>query len=77
MTLAHPYTATTVAQAYLDNVYKLHGIPEKIVSDRDKIFLSRFWLELLKLLKVQVQMSTAYHPQTDDQTEIVNRCLET
>ncbi|PKA46982.1 putative mitochondrial protein [Apostasia shenzhenica] len=77
MALAHPFSATTVAQAYLDNVYKLHGMPEKIVSDRDKIFLSRFWQELLKLLKVQVQMSTAYHPQTDGQTEVVNRCLET
>lgn len=41
--LAHPYSAETVAQAYLDNIYKLHGLPKSIVSDRDTIFLSTFW----------------------------------
>ncbi|PKA64689.1 putative mitochondrial protein [Apostasia shenzhenica] len=77
LALTHPYTAALVAQIYLDNVYKLHGMPEKLICDRDAVFLSRFWMELLKLLKVSTNMSTAYHPQTDGQTEVVNRCLET
>ncbi|GJZ05359.1 retrotransposon-related protein [Tanacetum coccineum] len=74
--LTHPYSALTVAQAFLDNVYKLHGLPKVIVSDRDTIFFSRFWSELFKMLQVGLHMSTTYHPQTDGQTEVVNRCVE-
>ncbi|GJS04942.1 retrotransposable element Tf2 [Tanacetum coccineum] len=74
--MQYPFTASTVAQVFLDNMYKLHGLPDSIVSKRDKIFLSHFWQSLFKMLKVQLKMSTAYHPQTDGQTEIVNKCLE-
>lgn len=63
--LAHPYTAMHVAQSFMQNVYKLHGLPESIISDRDKIFTSAFWRDLFKLTDTQLLMSSSYHPQTD------------
>ena len=77
MALSHPYSAADVAQSFLDHVFKLHGFPDSIIRDKDSIFLSQFWQDLMAFQGVQVQLSTAYHPQTNDQTEIVNRCLET
>ena len=75
--LAHPYKASIVAQSFMDIIFKLHGIPETIVRDRDPTFTSHFWQELFKLQGTHLNMSSAYHPQTDGQTEIVNKCLET
>lgn len=49
LALSHPYTASTVAQLFLDNIFRLHGMPNSIVSDRDPIFTSHFWKELFKL----------------------------
>ncbi|GJX59479.1 retrotransposon-related protein [Tanacetum coccineum] len=74
--VTHPYTAKTIARLFLDNIHKLHGLPKTIVSDRDKIFMSLFWQSLFKMLQLQLKMSIAYHPQTDGQTEVVNKCLE-
>ena len=74
--LKHPFSAAQIARVILDNIVKLHGLPSAIVTGRDKIFISAFWKELFKLYNITLQLSTAYHPQTDGQTECVNQCLE-
>lgn len=76
ISLSHPYTAQTIVDLFLSNIFKLHGMPSVIVTDRDPIFTSTVWQSLFKTLKVQLHLSTAYHPQTDGQTERVNQCLE-
>jgi len=75
--LKHPYTAQSVAHVFLDTIVKLHGLPDAITSDRDVVFLRSFWQELFTLQGVLLHTSTAYHPQSDGQTEVLNRCLET
>jgi transposase InsO family protein len=65
LSLRHPFAVAVVAKLFLSHVYRLHGMPIALVSDRDKIFTSALWQELFKLAKVELHMSTAYHPQSD------------
>lgn len=69
-------TAIEVAELFYKTVFKYHGLPDSIVSDRDPLFTSNFWQELMKILEVRLKMSTAHHPQTDGQTEVMNRIVE-
>ncbi len=69
-------TSEQTAQLFIDNVFKLHGLPSKIISDRGPQFTSEFWTKLWKLLNTKLNISTAYHPQTDGQTERTNGTLE-
>ena len=73
ISLAHPFTAKSVVAALIDNVHKLYGLPRIIVSDRDGLFTSEFW----GLQGSKLHLSTSYHPQSDGQSKVVNRCLET
>ena len=69
-------TAEETAQLYLRHVFKHHGLPDDIVSDRGSQFLSKFTLRLLQLCDITGNRSTSYHPQSDGQTERVNQVLE-
>ena len=67
--------APVVARVFIDTVVALHGLPQTIVSDRDTRFTSAFWQQVTSLLGVKLYMSSGYHPETDGQTERVNRVI--
>jgi transposase InsO family protein len=73
--LSHPYTAASVARAFFNEIVRLHGLPESIVSDQDPVFTGHVWRDLFKLSGVTLKMSTAFHPQTDGQFEVVNKSI--
>ena len=71
-----PYSTEMVVVAFVKEILRLHGLLISIISDIDQIFMSHFWKEIFRLLKTKLKRSTAYHPQADSQSEVVNRCLE-
>ena len=73
--LSHPYTAMTVARAFFDGIVRLHGFPLSIVSDWDPVFTGHVWRDLFEMAGVKLRMSTAFHPQMDGQSEVVNKVI--
>lgn len=69
-------SAKRVAQLFHDHVYRNFRHPEDIICDQDRIFMSQFWRGLLDKISVKIRPSSAYHPQTDRQTEVMNKKIE-
>ncbi|KAH9792392.1 hypothetical protein KPL71_004095 [Citrus sinensis] len=65
-----------LAKLFIKEIVRLHGVPVSIVSDRDPLFTSRFWASLHKELGTKLRFSTAFHPQTDGQSERTIQTLE-
>jgi hypothetical protein len=74
--IATDFSVAQVAELFFREVFRLHGLPKTIISDRDSRFMSTFWQELFRLVGTTLTPSTSYHPQTDGQTEIVNKWVE-
>ncbi|WVZ63481.1 hypothetical protein U9M48_013108 [Paspalum notatum var. saurae] len=70
------YSGAKLAELYISRIVCLHGVPKRIISDRGSQFTSRFWEQLHDSLDKKLRFSTAYHPQTDGQTERTNQILE-
>jgi hypothetical protein len=73
---SHPYIAPTMAQKFVDKVYKLHRLPSVIIYARDLVFTSKIWQVLFRLSDTKMNMSTTNHPRTDGKMEKLNPCLE-
>jgi IS30 family transposase len=76
ITVKTTYNNAILAELYMSRIVCLHGIPKKIISDRGTHFTSHFWLQLHEALGTHLKFSSAYHPQTDGQTERTNQILE-
>ena len=70
------YSAKDVAHVFMQGVFLHHGLPRRIISDRDSKFTSNFWKALFQATGTKLAFSTAYHPETDGQTERVNQTIE-
>jgi transposase InsO family protein len=69
-------TGKETTKLFLDNIYRIHGLPNDIVLDRRTQFTSNFWRGLFQLLRIKINLSTVYHPQIDGQTQRVNQSLD-
>jgi hypothetical protein len=70
------YRAIQLVELFFREVFRLHGLPQNIVSDRDNGFIDTFWRELFRLVGTELTPSTSYHPQTNGKIEIVNKWVE-
>jgi len=70
------FSAPKVTDLFIKEIMSIHGLLQTIVSDRDKDFTSKFWEQICVRQGIKLARSSAYHPQTDGQTEVLNRCLE-
>src|SRR5271156_8471 len=69
-------TARDMAELYIQHIYRIKGVPDSIISDRGPQFISSFWHEFCRILGVELKLSTAYPPQTDGQTEVMNQYID-
>jgi len=74
--LKHPFSALQIAQQYMENIYRSYMVCQRLLYPTETIFTSQLWKELFKLAGTGLCMSSAYHPQSDGQTERVNQCIE-
>ncbi|KAA3479461.1 Transposon Ty3-G Gag-Pol polyprotein [Gossypium australe] len=74
--LSHPFTIVTIAQLFMENVYKLHGMSDLVVSNMGKVFINTFWQDLFRKIGTRLHLSTTYNLETDGQTKVLNKCLE-
>jgi hypothetical protein len=70
------WTAEQLGYSLCDKVFRHHGMPKTIISDRDKLFTSNYWATLMSAIGIQQKLSTSFHPETDGQTERTNRTLK-
>jgi transposase InsO family protein len=70
------YQAPDIARVFISDIVRLHGVPERIISDRGLVFTGQFWTSFQEDLGTQLNFSTAYHSNTDEKTERVNQTLE-
>jgi hypothetical protein len=73
--LSHPYSAASVGKTFFEGIVRLHGFPCSIVNDWDTVFTSPFWTGLFRLSGTKLHMSSAFHPQSDGQSEVANCVL--
>ena len=74
--LSHHFRANPSVETFMDIVWNLHGNPKIVVSDRDLIFIGKFWIDLFFCLGTQLAHSSSYHPQSNGKIEIVNKLLQ-
>jgi hypothetical protein len=70
------YQALDIARVFITDIVRLHGMHKRITSDRGSVFTRRFWTSFQEILGTQLKFSTAYHPETDEQTKQTNQILE-
>lgn len=76
MALQSDFNSHTVVDSFVAHMVKLHAIPRSIVSDRDKTFTSKFWQLIFAKMGTSLMISSAYYPETDGQTEVINKSIE-